>query len=199
MEILVNVLIVTVSCADKIINETYAQWKHEFKKSFVASRIHGVKACEHQDSKEKCNLMCFWKDHSCREKPFLMIIGDVLKVFCGEATIEQDDVDYIFESVAEIYKAWFQIDVPQFPTRCQQIFDMFKTIEHSILQHLKENINWSQTKGLLHISDEVWRDLWFGNFESRRRAIESLDGLEEDEDYKKIMLNFLRLIIALKK
>ena len=178
--------------ANRKLNRSFNIWRQAFKESFETACVNF--------QQEGCQQACFWKDDKCVEKPFLMVLDDIVKVYCGSTQSTEKDQEirhYIYEVLKIIFSKWFYVFnvQPSGNEECDVIFFMYDTIKETIQKELGKDIRWSQARGLVNIPEKVWHDLWGGSKPKLINAIHYLDSMDKTYDQKS--LSFILSLIQL--
>ena len=157
----------SVACAGEHLTTTLETLIDKFKKSYQSD-------CSNRNSGQ-CHTTCFWKGDTCHDKPFLIFVDQVVKVYCGSSRTEHTASDMnarqkLYDALDDIYTQWFGPDPIAHDSQCKAIISWYKTIRHT-LDRGGEHVYWSQVQDLLQIQDDIWNDLWLGNLTQREQAL----------------------------
>lgn len=167
----------SISVADERLHQTFREWQENFRNSFA---VRLSKQCA---SQTPCELACFWKDSQCREKPFLTVIEDFIKAFCGVDKLGSNEntqmLKYVDTVIGEINQKWFgrnDADYTKTPTElCERILGRYRVIAETLRREIGgESIPWNHAGEIMALPKAVWESLWTTNPIDRKAAIEVL-------------------------
>lgn len=130
----------------------YQDWAREF-------RVQFLKGCE--GASTECKTRCFWQDEKCRDKPFLTVMMDIVKAFCGQdGIVGESTIRFVHKNFAEICEVLFGKTFTD--TNCAEIIHMAKLIQMALMEKIRKPILWSQIDAT-KVPKEVWLNLFSAN------------------------------------
>jgi hypothetical protein len=174
----------SIVCLHTILNDMFNTYTMKTRTTF--------RNCENLSAFD-CSHACTFYNNKCQDKPFLIALDNIIKSFCESAS-DPDDITFLELNLEEIFINLYDIKPEEKETQCTKIIYMFEMIKKSLETMIGKSIQWSQVSDFLHISSQVWKDLWLGTLEEKKSSLFILSQLEEDPFF---IQQTKQLIIAL--
>jgi hypothetical protein len=199
LEIYVNLMRISVLCAQKSLTKMYIEWEQNFRKSYE-------EGCgTYQGS--SCETNCFWTGKTCEEKPFLSVVEDVLKVYCNDRSTDTESkrrvVDMVDKDLMRIFQGWFGSfpDNVKHTNVCNRVAFLYGSIRRNVEDSLggdHKQLVWSKIPEILDIPKDEWNLFWRGGLQDKDQFLKVLETAKKDSKLTRLFLELTRVVATLK-
>ncbi len=184
----------TLNTISEHFHTVYEDWATRFRFQMQ----HG--SCSDLLPNHECALGCYVSGNECRSKPIITIMLDIVRAFCTSAaqsereTNEEEQewfISNVFQPLNNICVIWFK---RSFDPDCVNLLQMVRLIQNTLSAHMNQSVLWSQSRGALNISDNMYRLLFIdASFEEKEQIFEQLRK-HFDPEYEPLFLNTLSIV-----
>jgi hypothetical protein len=199
LEIYVNLMRISVLCAQKSLTKMYIEWEKNFRKSYE-------EGCgTYQGS--SCEANCFWTGKTCEEKPFLSVVEDVLKVYCNDRSADTDSKRRVVDMADKDLTRIFQSLLGSLPDNvkhtnvCNRVAFLYRSIRRNVEDSMGEDhkkLVWSRIPEILEIPKDEWNLFWRGGLQDKDQFLKLLETAKKDSKLTRLFLELTRVVATLK-